>query len=222
MISSLKQNTSSLQSLLEVVNNLPEYIEVIDGSTTALKNDKVISIRDYAFYQYQNLTTANFTIATSIGDYGFYKCNNLTLVNAPSVNTVGKFTFKGCAALTSINYPLTTTVGQGAFDECVTLSSVNLPLVAAIAPLTFRKCESLTAVELPVATSIGTQAFYSSGITSLTLRSNTVVTLENEDAFYFTSIEEGTGYIYVPLNLVDSYKTADGWSAYANQIRAIA
>ena len=55
----------------------------------------------------------------------------------------------------------------------------------------------------------------------MTLRSNTVVTLGSEDAFYFTPIEDGTGYIYVPSNLVDSYKSANGWSTYANQIRAI-
>ena len=86
----------------------------------------------------------------------------------------------------------------------------------------FRKCEMLSTANFTVVRSIGTQAFYSSGITSLTLGSNTVVTLENPDAFYFTPIEEGSGYIYVPSNLVNSYKTADGWSVYANQIRAIA
>lgn len=117
---------------------------------------------------------------------------------------------------------MATAIGQGSFDECSSLTSVNLPLLETIAPLSFRKCESLTTVDLPAVTSIGTQAFYSSGITSLTLRSNTVVTLESADAFYFTPIEEGTGYIYVPSNLVDSYKAADGWSTYANQIRAIA
>ena len=193
----------------------------IDGSTEHISNHRITNIRDYAFYQHQTLIEANFSAATSIGDYSFYKCPMITSTNIPAVETVGAFSFKGCSSLTSANYPLAITVGQGCFDECTALSSVNLPLVTEVKPLTFRKCESLTVVDLPVAANIGTQAFYDSGITSLTLRSSTMVTLENEDAFYFTPIEEGAGNIYVPSNLVADYKSADGWSVYANQIKAI-
>lgn len=195
---------------------------IVDGSIENISNNRAKYVRDYAFYQHQNLITANFPIATSIGDYSFYKCPVLTSVNTPSATNIGTFAFKGCSSLTSANYPLATTVGQGAFDECASLSSVNLPVVEVIEPLTFRRCENLTTVDLSAVTNIGTQAFYNSGITSLTLRSNAVCVLDNEDAFYFTPIEDGTGYIYVPSGLVNSYKVADGWSTYANQIRAIA
>lgn len=210
-----------------VMTDIEAYINesiygFVDGSIENISNSKATYVRDYAFYQHQNLITANFSVATSIGNYSFYKCPALTSVSTPSATSVGTFAFKGCPELISANYPLVTTIGQGAFDECVALTSVNLSLVTVIEPLTFRKCEALTTIDLPVATSIGTQAFYSSGITSLTLRSNTIVSLESEDAFYFTPIEEGTGYIYVPSALVDSYKAADGWSVYANQIVAIA
>jgi hypothetical protein len=34
-------------------------------------------------------------------------------------------------------------------------------------------------------------------------------------------IEDGTGYIYVPSALVETYKTASNWVTYAAQIRAI-
>lgn len=194
----------------------------IDGSIENITNNKAVLVRDYAFYQHQNLVTAEFPAATNIGAYSFYKCLSLESMVAQYVTNIGVFAFKGCNALESANYQLVETIGQGAFDECTVLSSVNFPLVTTIEPLTFRKCAALTTVNLPVVVSIGTQAFYDSGITSLTLCSNTVVNLENEDAFYFTPIENGTGYIYVPANLVDSYKAADGWSVYANQIVAIA
>jgi hypothetical protein len=39
--------------------------------------------------------------------------------------------------------------------------------------------------------------------------------------FASTPIASGTGYIYVPAALVDSYKGATNWSTYAAQIRAI-
>lgn len=37
----------------------------------------------------------------------------------------------------------------------------------------------------------------------------------------YTPMKSGTGYIYVPAALVDSYKAATNWSTYADQIRAI-
>lgn len=41
------------------------------------------------------------------------------------------------------------------------------------------------------------------------------------DAFYDTPIGDGIGYIYVPDNAVQNYKTATNWSTYANQILPI-
>lgn len=51
------------------------------------------------------------------------------------------------------------------------------------------------------------------------LRSPTMCTIVHTNAFTGTPIASGTGYIYVPSALVDTYKTK--WSAFANQIRAI-
>ena len=195
---------------------------IIDGTIENISNTKATYIREYGFYKHPSLISASFPNAIKVNDYAFYQSPALSNVDISLVTEIGNFAFRGCTSLGAINFPNATTVGQGAFDECTNLSSVNLPLLGTVAPLMFRKCESLTTVDLPAATSIGTQAFYSSGIASLTLRSNTVIALENADAFYFTPIEDGTGYIYVPSALVDSYKVTDGWSTYANQIRTIA
>ena len=48
-----------------------------------------------------------------------------------------------------------------------------------------------------------------------------MATLGGKGAFNMSPIASGTGYIYVPAALVDSYKAASNWSTYANQIRAI-
>ena len=40
-------------------------------------------------------------------------------------------------------------------------------------------------------------------------------------AVSYTKISSGSGYIYVPAALVDSYKAAGNWQYYADQIRAI-
>ena len=53
------------------------------------------------------------------------------------------------------------------------------------------------------------------------LRSEMVCTLKSVGAFIRTPIESGTGYIYVPDSLVDTYKTTTNWSTYAAQIKPI-
>lgn len=56
---------------------------------------------------------------------------------------------------------------------------------------------------------------------ALTLRGNTLVTLTAASTFNNTPIKDGTGYIYVPRALLEDYKVATNWSAYANQFRAL-
>lgn len=214
-------NTSQMLDALDKMDNVNVAVNLISSSIENVFNSRATSIGKYGLYQQEYIVSADLPNVTQIGDYAFYKCPSLTHVNAPLTQSIGAFVFKGCSALTSANYLNAVTIGQGTFDECTTLSSVNLPLLTTVEPLTFRKCEALTAVDLPITTTIKSQAFWSSGLTSLTLRSSTVCTLEDVNALAFTPIEEGIGYIYVPENLVNSYKSADGWSVYANQIRAI-
>ena len=71
---------------------------------------------------------------------------------------------------------------------------------------------------------VGTRAF--SGCTKLTTliirRAGTSVTnLANVNAFENTPIANGTGFVYVPASLIDTFKSATNWVAYASQIRAI-
>jgi hypothetical protein len=37
----------------------------------------------------------------------------------------------------------------------------------------------------------------------------------------YSGFTNGTGYIYVPATLVDTYKAGTNWSTHADQIRAI-
>ena len=223
-----KNNTSQQLNLYQMLDALNEmnHRDVIESdfvcsSIESISNPRATFVGKYGLYQQEHLTTADFPNVTQICDYAFYKCPSLINVNAPLTSSIGAFAFKECSNLTSANYLNVVSVGQGSFDECTALSSVDLPLLTNVEPLTFRKCKNLTTVDLPVATSIKYQAFWSSGLTSLTLRSDTICTLENANAFAFTPLENGAGYIFVPSELVDSYKVSNGWSVYANSIRAI-
>lgn len=82
--------------------------------------------------------------------------------------------------------------------------------------------DSATAADFQAATSIGISAFHGcSALTALILRSATMCELSSTDAFSSTPIASGTGYIYVPAALVDSYKEATNWKTYASQFRAL-
>lgn len=114
-----------------------------------------------------------------------------------------------------------TSVGDGVFYDCTKVTSITLPNVLTTGNQTFRQTDRLNTVDLHRVTMIDERSFYAaSGLTALIIRSEAVCGL-GTNAFTSTKIASGTGYIYVPRNLVDSYKSATNWSAYANQIRAI-
>lgn len=60
-----------------------------------------------------------------------------------------------------------------------------------------------------------------SKLKKLIILSNTLCTLENVNAFNATPFESATGYIYVPDNLVNTYKLATNWNTFADQIKGI-
>ena len=45
--------------------------------------------------------------------------------------------------------------------------------------------------------------------------------MTNVNMFSGSTIESGTGYIYVPDTMVDEYKKSTNWSTYASQIKGL-
>ena len=116
-----------------------------------------------------------------------------------SVTRIGERTFYHCSSLTSVIIPNSvTTIGESAFSYCFGLTRVSIP-------------NSVT--------TIGMHAF--SGCTGLT-----ILTIENatppniEGGYAFDNVSEKIT-IYVPAESVEKYKTANGWSKYADKIKAI-
>ena len=86
----------------------------------------------------------------------------------------------------------------------------------------FYSCTKLAKIDFDVLEEMNNADFYKcSALTAVIIRSPAVCTMRDSNAFKSTPIESGTGYIYVPAALVDSYKAATNWSVYADQIRAI-
>lgn len=104
-----------------------------------------------------------------------------------------------------------------------TITSYEDDVVEKVRDYAFYGCSALKTADFSAVTSIGNYAFQvCSALTTVILRNTAkVATLSNANAFASTPIASGTGYIYVPRSLVDSYKTATNWSTYASQFRAI-
>ena len=86
----------------------------------------------------------------------------------------------------------------------------------------FYDCSNLAKIDFDVLEEMKDADFYQcSALKVVIIRSPAVCTMSTSNAFQLTPIASGTGYIYVPAALVDSYKAATNWSVYADQIRTI-
>ncbi len=190
---------------------------IIDRTITSISSDTLTSIGDYAFGGCSSLTTADFPLATNIGIYAFDGCSSLTTADFPVATSIGEGAFRGCSSLTTADFPVATSIGISEFESCSSLTTVDFPAATSIGDNAFGGCEALTAADFPVATSIGDYAFGGcEALTAVILRANQVVTVGEE---VFESSDNA--FIYVPDNLVSSYKSDANWSTYASRIKGI-
>ncbi len=183
-------------------------------------------------YTFQNsdLETVEWPslISAEGGPWSFDGCKSLRSISFPNWSTLGNNPayFTKCTSLTDVNLPAMT-VGPS-FEGCTSLETITLPSAKRVVSA-FNGCTSLQVVDLPACEVVGGQnGFKNCPLEALILRSTTMCTLDffnNGQALYLpfngTGIAAGTGYIYVPKALVDSYKVATNWSNYAAQFRAI-
>lgn len=153
---------------------------------------------------------------TSIGDSAFSGSRDLTSIIIPdSVTTIGVYAFSGCSGLTSVTISNNvTSIGNYAFYS-TGLASVTIPdSVTSIGIQGFSYCESLTSAIIGNSvTSINSYAFgYCSNLANITMLTTTPPQLGRE---VFPS---NVTTITVPAGCGETYKAADGWSAYADKI----
>ena len=130
----------------------------------------------------------------------FTDCQTLSSVTIGSnVFRIALYSFDGCSGLT------TCTILGNSLKEIQTDA--------------FEGCTSLTSIDIPSSIKeINSSAFYNcTSLNSITVRA----TIPPKNVNKWTFANTNNCPIYVPSGTVSTYKKADGWSEYADRIRAI-
>ena len=212
---------------------------LVSHTLTEFEEDGVTTMRSYAFHRNDTIESVNLPALKTVSQYAFSGCTNLNNVNVQSVETIDTRGFENCRSLSSVGYDSLTRINQYAFNGCSSLNSIDTSKVTTTGNYAFQD-SGIGKIELPLCTSLGTYTGSgqrmsiidisknitiagnkfnnANGLVHLILRSDTLCSLSASSAFTNTPIAKGIGWIYVPTDLVSTYKTATNWSTYADQI----
>lgn len=167
---------------------------LINHTLTSIEEDGVDRLGDYALAYNTALTSVNFPGTTNAGQYTFQNCTELLSANLPAATTIGQYCFSGCTKLTTPVISAATSIGSYAFQNCKALTGLELPTTVTSIPANcFNGCNAMTWLKLP---------------------KTSMVTLSNVNAFTGTPITMGLGAIYVPSDLVATYKANANWKNF--------
>ena len=185
--------------------------EVFSGESTQLYDANITSLRAFALLapstSYTFLTSINFPNLIEADTSAFQTQDKITSFNLPKLKTItGASNFTGCSGFTEIRLPSLDTISSAvAFQSNTNATKIDLG-------------NNQTSVTGQFAANMFR---YDTNLKALILRWNNVIGNTSINSLRDTGIASGTGYIYVPSNLVNSYKSTGYWGSYSNQIRAI-
>lgn len=134
---------------------------------------------------------------------------------------LGPYALSG-TQVTSLHLPALTTISAYSFYNCTTLEDVNFPCLTEIPANGFREYGGVVRADFSVLRRIGSNGFYKcTKLETLIIRTDSVCTVVSGTVWTGTPILSGIGFIYVPKNLLESYKIATNWSSLATRFRAI-
>ena len=174
---------------------------------------KVVS-RDYneLFAEYSINQNPRYSLYYTSSDCNIVKPYSSSVFDA----TILSNTYKDGVGIIEFNAPITK-IGDWTFYDCSSLTSVTIPdSVTTIGKYAFNGCSSLTSITIPDSvTTIGYSAF--GDCSSLTSVYCKAITPPAEGYYMFYGNASGRK-IYVPMESVEAYKSAEGWRSYADSI----
>ena len=217
------------------------YTDLVDLDLSNFNTENVESMEQMFHYskKLETLNLSNFnTEKVTNMDSMFYSCLLLKELDLSSFNTSNVTDmynmFGKCESLTKLdlstfNTSNVTNMSQ-MFDDCtnlteVDLSSFNTEKVTSMGSM-FNSCSSLIKVDISSFTS--EKSPYNAGmfmsctsLTTLIINNPNLFRMNDSNMLRNTPIANGTGYVYVPDDMVETYKSATNWNIYANQIKGM-
>ncbi len=152
----------------------------------------------------------NATLAGLVG-------NTLTSLEEDGVVTLRKYALADNSSLTNIKLTKTTDLGMNSIRGCTGLTEIeatDFPSVTSIGGGAFNGCNNLRSAQFPALTSFAGVPFSGcSKLAHLVLAKNSKCTLQL-NGLSGTAIANGMGAVYVPSDLVDTYKADSSWNKY--------
>ena len=130
---------------------------------------------------------------------------------------IGAETFGGNKSIVEFTATATNLTGY-VFNGCASLKKVVLPNATLLRSAVFNRCYALETVILGAIESFVGDVFYACTMLKTLVILNTTPPSLGSDVFAQAST---TFIIYVPDASIEAYRTASGWSAFADRIKAI-
>lgn len=164
--------------------------------------------------EYVELNNEVDTIAT----YGYQYSVGLKGISAESISSLPRYTFANCPNLEYLMLSSNLTqLPQALFSNDYSMKSITIPnTVQSIGSSTFSGCIGITSISIPTnVTDIGSTAFSACySLATIHMLSTAPPTLGTNA---FNGLLDDF-IIYVPVGYGDTYKSATGWSTYADHI----
>lgn len=190
------------------------------------------SIGNDAFYFLGNIKTIYAPLCEYLGSNAFNWCGKLEEVSLPALKQTGGDVFAICRNLTSVYMP-ELEFCNNTFSSCNKLENVFLPKVSYLNDRAFSNCTVLSRIKFDSLNKISCPTYYQTfggcfNLRSLYLVASSVCALTASVAFSSTPIvgywhsslctEPGVyGSIFVPMSLLESYKTATNWTYFSDR-----
>ena len=154
---------------------------------------------------------------TTIGSNAFNGCTKLLNVDIPNtITNIGSSAFKSCSALTSVSFEKNsqlTSIGSDAFQYCSVLTSMVMPnTVSYIGYCAFQYCSALTNIKIPKNVSVIENRTFD-GCSKLTIIRCYAENVPTTGTHIFNGCPSNMT-IYVPKNLIETYKATSPWNSY--------
>lgn len=189
------------------------------------------TINTYAFYNDYNIAWDGwpFPKAKTIGNHAFRYCYGLTgdLVLPSTVTSIGQYAFANCDGIETFRCDgaigtLGTYTFNGASGHVMAVREIHMPHLGGVAlnvnfgsTTAANACQHLEICDIGSAKSIAANTFANCyALQTLIMRRTSATTCANVSAFLNTPLRGRnslTAKIYVPSELIDTYKAANVW-----------